>query len=230
MSGVDRDRLMYGPQQRTHRAKGDPLPRITAPTVAEHREAQERALLDAAREVLAEGATEIPGFAEVAARAGLARSSMYQYFRSRQHLLTALIEDAFPRWSERVEAAMAEAGAPDRRVLAYVRANLDLVADGEHAIAAAIASIAPRDVIAESSATMHRQLIAPLAAALAELGAQDPAAMADLINAVVHAATRQLEKGADAEAVRRRTEELIAPYVERAAARGIPTNSGNNTP
>jgi AcrR family transcriptional regulator len=200
------------------------LPRISAPTVAEHRAAQRRALLDAARGLLAEGPTEVPGFAEVAARAGLARSSMYQYFKSRQHLLDALIEDSFPRWSERVEREMIAAGAPDRRVLAYVRANLDLVADGEHAIASAISSIAPRERINETSAAMHRQLVAPLTAALAELGASDPVATAELINAVVHAATRQIEAGADVESVQARAAELIGPFVTLAASKTGNTN------
>ncbi|GAA4484993.1 TetR/AcrR family transcriptional regulator [Rhodococcus olei] len=203
------------------------MPRISAPTVAEHRAAQRRALLDAAREVLAEGTPEIPGFAEVAARAGLARSSIYQYFKSRQHLLDALIEDSFPRWSRRVEEEMAAAGPPDRRVLAYVRANLDLVAEGEHAIASAIASIAPSERINEAGAEMHRQLSAPLIAALSDLGVPDSAETADLVNAVVHAATRQIEAGGDVADVQSRATGLIEPYVTSIAAR---PGSGNITP
>ncbi|SDE55799.1 TetR/AcrR family transcriptional regulator [Rhodococcus tukisamuensis] len=193
------------------------MPRISAPTVAQHRAAQRRALLDAAREVLTEGATDIPGFAEVAARAGLARSSMYQYFKSRRDLLDALVEDSFPRWSDRVEREMDAAGAPDRRVLAYVRANLDLVAEGEHAIASSIAAIAPTEKMTETSALLHRKLVTPLVTALTELGATDPAATAELINAVVHAATRQVEAGGDPVAVQARAAELIEPYLTFAA-------------
>ncbi|MFD4294773.1 TetR/AcrR family transcriptional regulator [Rhodococcus sp. NPDC058532] len=203
------------------------MPRITAPTVAEHRAAQQRALLDAAREVLAEGTPEIPGFAEVAARAGLARSSMYQYFKSRQHLLDALIEDSFPRWSTRVEREMAAAGSADRRVLAYVRVNLDLVAEGEHAIASAISSIAPSEKVGAAGAEMHARLAAPLVTALAELGVPDAAETADLVNAIVHAATRQIEAGSDATGVQSRAAALVEPYVAFIAGRAVP---GNITP
>ncbi|MFC9515635.1 TetR/AcrR family transcriptional regulator [Nocardiaceae bacterium NPDC056970] len=189
------------------------MPRINAPTVGEHRAAQQRALLDAAREVLAEGATDIPSFGEVAARAGLARSSMYQYFKSRQHLLEALIEDAFPRWSARVAEAMADAGSPDRRVLAYIDANLTLVAEGEHAIATALTQLAPGPEIDAKSRAMHDELYTPLSDALRELGADDVAAMSELINAVLHAATRQVERGADVEHVRRTAADLVRPYV-----------------
>lgn len=203
------------------------MPRITAPTVAEHRAAQQRALLDAAREVLAEGNPELPGFAEVAARAGLARSSMYQYFRSRRHLLQALIEDSYPRWSERVERDMAATGGgPGDRVLAYVRANLDLVTEGEHAIASAIAAIASTEQIADAGTTVHAQLTAPLVTALTDLGVPDADETADLVNAVVHAATRQIEAGADPDAVRDRAVGLVEPYVRFIAGR---PRSGNST-
>lgn len=195
------------------------MPRINAPTVGEHRAAQQRALLDAAREVLAEGATEIPSFGEVAARAGLARSSMYQYFKSRQHLLDALIEDAFPRWSARVAAAMADADDPAERVLAYIDANLNLVAEGEHAIATALAQIAPGPELDAKSRAMHDDLYTPLSDALTDLGVQDAAVMSELINAVLHAATRQVERGEDVEHVRRTAADLVRPFVTELAGR-----------
>ena len=194
------------------------MPRINAPTVGEHRAAQQRALLDAAREVLAEGATEIPSFGEVAARAGLARSSMYQYFKSRQHLLDALIEDAFPRWSARVATAMDAADGPADRVLAYLDANLTLVVEGEHAIATALARIAPGPELDAKSRAMHDELYTPLSDALTELGTRDAAATAELINAVLHAATRQVERGEDVEQVRRNAADLVRPFVTALAA------------
>lgn len=195
------------------------MPRINAPTVGEHRAAQQRALLDAAREVLAEGATDIPSFGEVAARAGLARSSMYQYFKSRQHLLDALIEDAFPRWSTRVAAAMADADSPEQRVLAYIDANLTLVAEGEHAIATALAQIAPGPELDAKSRAMHEDLYTPLSDALRELGVREVAAMSELVNAVLHAASRQVERGEDLESVRRNAADLVGPFVTELAAR-----------
>ncbi|HLU31431.1 MAG TPA: helix-turn-helix domain-containing protein, partial [Acidimicrobiia bacterium] len=62
------------------------MPRIKAETLAEHRELQRRAVLEAARDLLAETG-KAPSLAEVGERAGLARSSMYHYARSRDDLL-----------------------------------------------------------------------------------------------------------------------------------------------
>ena len=52
------------------------MPKISAATVVEHRAAQRRALLDAARDLIAEAPDRVPSLADVAVRAGLARSSV----------------------------------------------------------------------------------------------------------------------------------------------------------
>ncbi|MGO2741676.1 MAG: TetR family transcriptional regulator, partial [Cellulosimicrobium funkei] len=94
------------------------MPKIAAPTVAEHRAAQLRTLLDAARDLIREDGSGLT-LAAVAARAGLARSSVYQYFRSREELLDAVVADVVPRWSARITAAVATAASPEDAIVAY---------------------------------------------------------------------------------------------------------------
>ncbi|MBD8043648.1 TetR/AcrR family transcriptional regulator [Arthrobacter sp. Sa2BUA2] len=189
------------------------MPRITAPTVAEHRAAQQRALLDAARTLLAKTG-EAPSMAEVAALAGLARPSAYQYYKSRTDLLNALVLDVFPRWARRVEDAMAAEEQPADRILAYVLTNIALVAEGEHAVGSALAAVAPSEELDAQSNRMHQQLLDPLVSTLEEMGAADAASTAALINAIVHTGTRLLEAGIPHEQVRARVYELLGPYVQ----------------
>ena len=192
------------------------MPRINAPTVAEHRAAQQRALLDAARTLLARTG-EAPSMAEVAALAGLARPSAYQYYKSRQDLLNALVLDVFPRWTRRVQEAMEAEAEPADRILAYVLSNIALIAEGEHAVGSALAVVAPSEELDNQSAMMHRQLLTPLVDTLALLGVEDPPVMAELINAIVHSSTRMLESGTSRETVEARVLELIGPYVRENA-------------
>ncbi|MEV0560525.1 helix-turn-helix domain-containing protein [Dactylosporangium sp. NPDC050588] len=192
------------------------MPRISAPTVAEHRAVKHRALLDAARAILAEEPGAAPSLAAVAGRAGLARSSAYEYFRSRRDLLDALIQDVFPRWSTRVTDAMAAAGAPDAQVLAYVDTNLELVAEGEHAVARALAAIAPGQQLDDSSRVMHEQLSDPLVDALRAMDLPDPATTAKMINAIVYSASSLIEEGGDPAHIRARAGELLEPFLRDA--------------
>ncbi|WP_054811921.1 TetR/AcrR family transcriptional regulator [Nocardia arizonensis] len=194
------------------------MPRIQAATVAEHRAAQRRAILDAARELLAEGGNEAPGLAAVAKRTGLARPSVYRYFRSREDLLEAVIADSFPRWSRAVVERMDGVEDPGARVLAYVDANLYLVAAGEHAVVRGLAAVVPGERLAEDSRILHDRLRVPLAAAIEAHGADDPEGMSDLIQSIVLAASRMIENGADEAHVRALAHQLLEPYLRESAS------------
>ncbi|MEV6813460.1 TetR family transcriptional regulator [Micromonospora sp. NPDC051296] len=201
------------------------MPRINAPTVAQHRAERRRALLAAARTLLAEEPGHAPTLAAVASRAGLPRSSIYEYFRSRDDLLLELVREVLPNWSRQVTEAMAEAGTPGERVLAYVATNLRLVAEGEHALAAALIESVPGDEVNASSRRMHEQMSTPLVAALTELQLPDPTSTAALISSVVYTASRMIEAGADVTATEERVRELLGPFLSHRVGRTEATES-----
>lgn len=191
------------------------MPRIQAATVAEHRALQQRALLDAARALLAEpGRREGPGLGEVAARAGLARSSVYQYFGSRDELFDAVVAELLPGWAVNVQERMAGATTPGGKVRAYVESNLELVAAGDHAVLRGLAAVAPAS-LAHSSAVLHEQLRQPLEHALGEAGEDDPAGMSELVHAVVLTASRLVEEGRELADVMRLCDRLLAAYLDQ---------------
>ena len=101
---------------------------------------QRAALLDAARSLLSEGGTEALTFPALAERTGLARSSVYEYFRSRAAVVEELCEVDFPVWAAEVSAAMAAADGPEGKVEAYVRQQLALVGDRRHRAVVAISA------------------------------------------------------------------------------------------
>ncbi|MFJ5925108.1 TetR/AcrR family transcriptional regulator [Kitasatospora sp. NPDC092948] len=173
------------------------MPKISAATVADHRAQQRRALVDAARALLeSEGDAAAVTFAAVARSTGLARNSVYKYFADRAELLAAVVRESAPRWTERITAAMAAAETPEQRVAAYVRAQCELVRDGEHRIARALAGDRDAAALREAAGHAHRELLTPLTAALAELGDHEPEFTAQLLQGLVNAAVTALESGA----------------------------------
>lgn len=173
------------------------MPKISAATVADHRAQQRRALVDAARALLeSEGDAAAVTFTAVARRTGLARNSVYKYFADRAELLAAVVRESAPRWTERITAAMAAAGTPEERVAAYVRAQCELVRDGEHRIARALAGDSDAAALREAAGHAHRELLTPLTAALNELGDREPEFTAQLLQGLVNAAVTALESGA----------------------------------
>lgn len=172
------------------------MPRIDAPTVVEHRARQRRALLDAARELLAETG-EAPSMAAVGRRAGLARSSLYQYFPSTDALLQAVVADVFPSWAEQVRRRVLAAQDPGNRIWAYIVANVELFTGPEQAVARALARVVDPTALQGPMQDFHAQLQVPLREALTDLGEPEVATMAEMIDAITLQAARTPDTGAD---------------------------------
>ncbi|MGY3339028.1 AcrR family transcriptional regulator [Streptomyces filamentosus] len=172
------------------------MPRIRAASVAEHRTMQRGALLDAARSLLSEGGTEALTFPALAERTGLARSSVYEYFRSRAAVVEELCAVDFPVWAAEVELAMADADTPEAKVAAYVRKQLDLVGDRRHRAVVAISAGELDDGAREKIRAAHGGLVTMVVEALAALGTPEPRLGAMLLQGVVDAAVRRIELGA----------------------------------
>lgn len=177
-----------------------------------HRAASQRAILDAARELLRRNPTVAPSMADVAEIAGMSRPAVYQYFASRHDLLQALVLDAVPRWSDRISAAMNAAPGPAEAVVAFALENLRLVDEGEHAVGSALAALVPDTTTAAQAMEMHEMILAPLVHALGTLGAPNPAAIARLVNGLIFAATKQLDGGAPIDAVEANLRLFLEPF------------------
>ncbi|MEU8784528.1 helix-turn-helix domain-containing protein [Streptomyces sp. NPDC048637] len=157
---------------------------------------QRGALLDAARTLLSEGGTEALTFPALAERTGLARSSVYEYFRSRAAVVEELCAVDFPVWAAEVEAAMQRVDTPEDKVEAYVRRQLALVGDRRHRAVVAISAGELDSGAREKIRAAHGGLIAMIVEALATLGHEQPRLAAMLLQGVVDAAVRRIELGA----------------------------------
>ncbi|KAB2345262.1 TetR/AcrR family transcriptional regulator [Actinomadura rudentiformis] len=188
------------------------MPKISEATVAEHRARQLRTLLDTARALVAEEGIEALSLAALARRVGLSRPSLYEYFRSKDDLVAAIVEDELPRWASLVDEALA--GPPDlaAKVEAYIRVQLEVMTDGRHAAAVALVEHALAEPIppqpsppqparpkaaehghggeARRIREGHAQLLRPLVTVLDEAGVSGPELRAHLIQGIVDAAAK----------------------------------------
>ena len=159
--------------------------------------------------------------AAVGRRAGLARTSVYQYFGSAEELLAAVVARRLPRVGalgslDRVAAA----ATPADRVWAYVEANLDLFASSEQAVARALTRVVEPQVLAGPMKEFH----APAAGAAAarrwpSSASPSREAMAEHIDSLIVQASRGIDVAApdagEAQACAlARLRRLLAPYLE----------------
>lgn len=100
------------------------MPRIQAASVAEHRALMEERLLDAFGALLAEQGYGDTTLADVAARAGMARNTVYNYVAHKESLLYDYLDREVRRFLDDVAAAVEAAPGPEARLAVYVRAQL----------------------------------------------------------------------------------------------------------
>jgi len=172
------------------------VPKIDAPTVAEHHSRRRAALVSAGADLLASGGVDAVTLAGVGAATGLARSSVYQYFDSASALLAAVVEDVFPRSTETLRRAVDRADSPADKVDAYLVAALTLATDTGHRSLYALSGFALPEHCRARIAELHEQQFAPLGEAVAALGVPDPELSTRLLLGVLQSATQLIVDGA----------------------------------
>ena len=136
-----------------------------------------------------------------AQRAGLSRTSVYEYFASSADLAADLVIEELESFAETLAGAANETTDPLEAIEFWIKGSLIYIADGRHLLAKALNAI---DLPRERSAAIgsaHRALLAPLRSRLAELGVRDIDMALSLIQSITDNASRRIERGNDAEGV-----------------------------
>lgn len=190
------------------------MPRIEAPTVAEHREMRRREVVANARELLMrEGPAGVTP-AAVAKATGLARSSVYQYYPTTGALIGAAVEDLFALAQERLDGALAHAGTDaSARLAAYISTTLELAAQGHSpGRMMGMTGVPPKGIARLRE--LHDALAAPLIAIMETYAAELPGAnarvLAGLASGTLNGAAVLVEHGAPLQEVTAATVRFIS--------------------
>lgn len=173
------------------------MPRIAAPTIAEHRDQRRADLLAAGHELVLSGGPRAVTMTAVAARAGLSRTAVYEYFASTEDLLAAVLGERMTAWTAEVESALAAADSPQQKVATYVRVSLELIKDGSHGLLVLLSAETLPTHVRRQLSELHATLAAPLSSAVRELGVPDVDVATRYVQGVVEAAARRVEPGQD---------------------------------
>ncbi|MGH8923630.1 MAG: TetR/AcrR family transcriptional regulator [Acidimicrobiia bacterium] len=104
------------------------MPRIRASSIPEHKAMTRRQILEAARDLLAETGTADLDLAELAAIAGIGRTTLYEYFRDRDDLIASLVEEELPDVIAALTSQVSTSDPPDQRLLRLAELTVEFVA------------------------------------------------------------------------------------------------------
>ncbi len=147
------------------------MPKISAPSIAEHREARRDALLAAAAQFMLSGTPFT--VAQVASEVGLSRSAVYEYYASAADLIGDVLVDEMALWIDEISPMVEAESEPLARIETWVRGILGYVKDGRHVLVKSAGSVELPEARRLQLTSMRRELVAPLVQALTELQVPD---------------------------------------------------------
>lgn len=171
------------------------MPRIDAPTLAEHRDQRRAELLNAGCEILAQEGPTAVTMAAVAQRTGLSRPGVYEYFTSTEDLLTEVLCEHLRVWSSTIAGELQQESDPTACLQRYVEGTLDMRARGIPVSAPGEGAVPPG--VAGRLRVHLTPVTEPLILALTNLGVRDPERALRMVQAIVDAAARRIAPGAD---------------------------------
>jgi AcrR family transcriptional regulator len=176
------------------------MPRIETETLAQHRDWRRNQLIEAAAGIALESGGSAVTVAAVAQRAGLSRTSVYEYFGSSADLIADLVLEELNNFAHYLRDAVSDTEQPIESIAAWIQSALTYIVDGRHLLAKALnATSLPQERTAAIGAA-HRALLAPLVTGLTAMGVKDTQRALLFIQAITDASTKRIEGGHDAEA------------------------------
>ena len=82
-------------------------------------------LIEVARDLFAHNGLEATTMNDIAQASGKGRRTLYTYFRNKEEIYKAVVEEELERLSERMELVAAQDAAPERKILTLIYAHLN---------------------------------------------------------------------------------------------------------
>jgi AcrR family transcriptional regulator len=174
-------------------------PRIQAATVVEQRQMRQRQLIDAALSIALESGAANITVAAVAKRAGLARSSMYEYFSSSADLIADLVIEELALYQKRLAQAVNGTEDPYQHIELWIAEALQYVVDGRHMLIKSLNAAAIPEFRRDEISQGHRNLMTTISAPLQEIGLTDIRGAMSYLQNTIEAASVRIESGSDSE-------------------------------
>jgi len=174
-------------------------PKIQAATVVEQRQMRQRQLIDAALSIALESGAANITVAAVAKRAGLARSSMYEYFSSSADLIADLVIEELALYQKRLAHAVKETQDPYQHIELWIAEALQYVVDGRHMLIKSLNAATIPEFRRDEISQGHRNLMTTISAPLQDIGLTDIRGAMSYLQNTIEAASVRIESGSDFE-------------------------------
>jgi AcrR family transcriptional regulator len=185
------------------------VPRIQEANIREQRAMRQRQLIDAAMSLALEGGVNAVTVSSVAKRAGLSRSSIYEYFSSSADLIADLVLEELENYNNRLQSSVAGVEEPYLYLELWIKEALQYVIDGRHILVKSLNSVNTPNFRKSEIALGHKRLVASMKKPFESLGIKDIGAALSYLQSAIDSAAQRIEAGAPAELELQLTQKFV---------------------
>jgi AcrR family transcriptional regulator len=179
-------------------------------------DARQSVILDAAMAIIEAGGVSAVSMSELAQKTGFSRPAIYQYFSSREHVLSELLINEMADLSNEIERIQSGVSDPLEKVRIWVHYSLAHLSSPEHKIVREISmETLPEEKLGMLRA-MHGYFMASLTQPLSDLGLKDAASICGMIYGSLSATAERITSGADFTEQARALEKFVFLGIEAA--------------
>jgi AcrR family transcriptional regulator len=159
---------------------------------------RQRQLMDAALSLAMEGGVDSVTVSAVAKRAGLARSSIYEYFASSADLIADLVMEEMAYYNKRLLKAVDNVQDPFEYISLWIEEALQYVVDGRHLLVKSLNTVTTPNYRKSDIAQGHKDLMGTIIKPLSEIGLPDVKLGLAHVQATIDVASVRIESGNEA--------------------------------
>jgi AcrR family transcriptional regulator len=150
-------------------------------------------LLSVALTIALESRSGEISMSELAKRAGLSRTSVYEYFSSSSDVISHILIGELERYQSVLDFAIASAESPEAKLEAWIRASLGYITGGDHLLAKGLGTLGRNPELVAIFRRKHHELLQPLAAVFQQMGIRDVERSLQVTQVIVDLAAKKIE-------------------------------------
>ncbi|MEI9907909.1 MAG: TetR/AcrR family transcriptional regulator [Actinomycetota bacterium] len=190
------------------------MPRIQTEYLDEHRDWRRNQLLEVATTLVRERGVASLTMTSLAKRAGLSRTSTYEYFANSDDLIANLLFEELKTFSEKLESSIQNVIDPARRIELWIKTVVTYAVSEDHLFAKDLFSMPRLEYRKAEMFKLHSQLYSSLRRSLHDLGVRNISSMERIIGSVIQVAIQSVERGASVDAQIEETSLFILSGIE----------------
>lgn len=173
------------------------------------RELRREQLLSVALEMALESPSQEISMTELARRAGLSRTSVYDYFASSSDVISQILIQELDNYVDLLSSAVESADSAEGRIRAWIETSLRYVTNGDHLLAKGMGAISANQDSVRIFRAKHQLLLAPLTKVFEQLGISDVNRALTFTQSVTDIAVKNIERLSSTESAPEKVEREI---------------------